>query len=367
MIDDPVLTKPARSLYLLVFAFLFLCPVINFAQSLPSGGGGAEGRIEGDFKFMPIPYLNYSRSIGLTLGALPMAMFNPVKDDSLSPSSMAGILGMYATNKTWFLMGFSKIHLDADNWRIMFAGGTGAVNFQFYLDNPIDAWIPYNTAMNFAFIQLQRRLINRLYFGISYAYMEMNTSSEVIPVAQNTILRGLGAQLNMDGRVNVYYPRGGYNTNIKYLIYPSWLGNDFVSNKIEIDYNHYFSFRDDQDVLVGRAYIGLGLGDLFFNQQFIVGQRDIRGYTQGEFRGNYLLAVQSEYRWNFHERWGAVGFLGFATIFEAINEDDSGKILPGIGAGIRFTAFTENHMNVGIDIAKGKNDWGIYFRIGEAF
>ena len=30
-------------------------------------------------------------------------------------------------------------------------------------------------------------------------------------------------------------------------------------------------------------------------------------------------------------------------------------------------AFTDNHMNVGLDIAAGDGDWGIYFQIGEAF
>jgi outer membrane translocation and assembly module TamA len=77
--------------------------------------------------------------------------------------------------------------------------------------------------------------------------------------------------------------------------------------------------------------------------------------------------MQAEYRWNFYKRWGAVGFLGFASVFESINKEHDGDILPGIGIGIRFTAFTDNHMNVGLDAAVGKNDWGIYFRIGEAF
>ena len=71
--------------------------------------------------------------------------------------------------------------------------------------------------------------------------------------------------------------------------------------------------------------------------------------------------------WNFAGRWGLVGFLGFATVFESINEEDDGRILPGVGTGIRFTAFTDNNMTVGIDIATGDGDWGLYFRIGEAF
>ena len=60
-----------------------------------------------------------------------------------------------------------------------------------------------------------------------------------------------------------------------------------------------------------------------------------------------------------------MGFAGVATVFEGLNETDDGKLFPG--AAIRFTAFTENHMNVGFDAAVGDGDWGLYFRIGEAF
>jgi hypothetical protein len=105
-----------------------------------------------------------------------------------------------------------------------------------------------------------------------------------------------------------------------------------------------------------------------FNQQYIVGRHsDIRGYTQGAHRANYMLAIQGEYRWNFARRLGAVGFFGLATLFDAVNEADEGRVFPGIGAGIRFTAFTDNNMNVGMDVAAGDGDWGIYFRVGEAF
>ena len=43
-------------------------------------------RIDGKFKFMPIPYLNYDRSLGFMLGAVPMLMFNPSEKDTISPS-----------------------------------------------------------------------------------------------------------------------------------------------------------------------------------------------------------------------------------------------------------------------------------------
>ena len=180
-------------------------------------------------------------------------------------------------------------------------------------------------------------------------------------------LNGLGLNLSIDHRSNVYYPRTGFLSNVKYFTFPGFMGNEQASNKMELDYNHYFSLRKDTDVFAARFFAGIGIGDLTFNQQFIVGQTDIRGYTQGEYRGNNQLALQGEYRWNFYKRFGAVGFVGVATVIDAINPDDSGKMLPGIGTGFRYTISKDTQFKVGMDIAAGLDDWGIYFRIGEAF
>ena len=359
----------SKNLFLLLFAVCCLSlSGKGFSQGLPGGGmGGESSRIEGKFKFIPLPYINYDRSVGFTVGAIPMAMFNPVEKDTLSPSSIGGLFGMYTTNKTWFTMGFTALFFDEDNWRVVAAGGIGSINFQFYLDNPIDIWVPYNTQADFLYLQVKRRVVNKFYVGLNYTYTKFQTSTDVFPDTSLTRLNGLGFVMSLDKRGSYYYPRSGYQSNIKYSTYPGALGNEYISNKIEFDYDHYLPFRNARDVLAGRFFAGLGIGELEFNQQFIVGQTDIRGYTQGAYRGNYLLALQGEYRWNFHKRLGAVGFLGFATVFESINEEDNGRILPGIGTGFRYTVVQDNHMNVGMDIAFGRKDWGIYFRFGEVF
>ena len=351
---------------LLVIAIFIIFSTNFYGQGLV---GGKNGRIKDDFKFLPIPYINYSRSIGFQLGGLPMAQFNPVREDTLSPSSFAGLFGMYSTNKTYFFMAFAKLYFDSDNWRFTTAGGTGSVNFQFYLSNPVDCWIPYNTKMDIFYIEAQRRIYSKIYFGLSYVYLKFDTETEITEGVYTSKLHGLGLKLSMDYRANVYYPIDGFHNNIKYFTYSEFLGNEVESNKIEIDHNHYFPVRNKQDVIAARAFVGLGLGDLSFNQQFIVGRGDdIRGYTQGEYRGNYMVTMQGEYRWNLTDtKFGFVGFLGVATVFESINEDDNGRLLPSVGAGFRFTISEETNMKVGMDIAKGSGDWGIYFRVGEAF
>lgn len=351
----------------LVIMFLF---TLSFTNLQGQGvGGGNNGRIEGSFKFLPIPYINYNRSIGFQIGALPMAQFNLSQKDTLSPSSMAGLFGMYSTNKTYFLMGFAKLYLDEDNWRLTTAGGTGSINFQFYLEVPIDTWIPYNTKMDMFFIEAQRRVYNKIYFGLSYVYIKFDTKTELIDEIFTQQLNGLGLKASMDLRSNVSYPIDGFLSNVQFFTYPEFMGNEIKSNKIEISHKHFFPSKGGQDVIGARAYVGLGLGDLSFNQQFIVGRGDdLRGYSQGEYRGNNMLAVQGEYRWNLKDsKFGFVSFFGLASVFDAINEDHNGQILPAGGIGFRYVVSEETHMNVGMDAAVGKNDWGLYFRIGESF
>ncbi|MEA3462443.1 MAG: BamA/TamA family outer membrane protein [Bacteroidota bacterium] len=353
-----------RSVFISLFFISILGQYTNVSgQGL---GGGENSRIDGKYKFMPIPYVNYDRSMGFAVGAVPLLMFNPTEKDTISPSSLVGGVGMYTTNKTWFLMGFGMFYLGEDNWRVTTAGGIGTVNFQFYLDL-VESWIPYQSEAGFFMFRLERRIYDKLYGGLSYIYADVITSTDILPISDTLTLHGLGFNLSLDKRDNPHYPRNGYYTSVKYNTFPGFFGNETVTQKIELETNHYFSTRQRKDVVAARFYSGIGLGDLAFSQQFIVMGKDIRGYTQGEFRGNYKLALQGEYRWNFHRRWGAVGFAGVATVFEGINESDNGKLLPGLGTGIRFTAFEENHFTVGLDVAAGINDWGIYFQIGQVF
>ena len=359
--------RPKFLSLIIVVIMMVSIPRQTDGQGIGGGVGGSKGRIEGTIKFMPVPYVNYDRALGFMFGGIPMVMFNPVKKDTVSPSSLVGGLGLYTTNKTWFAMGFGMFHFDEDNWRVTTVGGAGTMHFQFFQNFLGGIWIPYESEATFFMLKVERKIYEKLYGGVSYTMADIVTAFDLLPVSDTTRLNGLGLSLSLDQRQNPYYPRGGYFTNVNYHAFPEWMGNRSVSQKIDLDHNHYFPLRADQDVLAVRFFAGLGIGDLAFNQQYIVGHRDIRGYTQGEFRGNYLLALQGEYRYNFLPRWGAVGFAGVATVFKAINQEDSGKLLPGVGAGVRFRVFEETNFSVGIDVAKGIRDWGIQFQIGEAF
>lgn len=355
-----------KRFFLIVFVWLSVVGRID-AQGLP-GGGGSE-RQEKNLTFVPIPYIDYNRSLGFTAGFLPMGMYNVSKKDTVSPSSISGGLAMYTTNDTWFLMLFNKWYLKEDKYRVMAAGGAGNVNYQFFWENPISpGYIDYSTEMVFAKAEVQRKVYKNLYLGLNYTYVKMITKLDFPNVEDQTdYLHGIGTVLSYDTRDDVYYPRKGDITNLNYVSFPGFLGNEFISNKITLDYSRFFSIKKGRDIIATRFYGGMGIGDLQFNQQFVVNNVDIRGYTQGKYRGEQMLAIQGEYRWNFHKKLGLVGFAGLATVFTALNEEHNGVILPGVGTGFRYLIIPKNHMNVGMDVAVGKDDWGLYFRIGEAF
>lgn len=339
-------------------------------QALHAQVGGATGggdRIEGRVKPLPIPYANYSRSFGWAIGGIPMALFNPVAADTLSPSSIAGAFGMYTENETWAVGGFTTLYLWEDRWRVQAAGGTGSVNFQFFLDSPVEGWIPYNTAADFMNASIDRKVFGNGYLGLGYQYTRFESSTDLLPGSAETRLHGLSLRGSLDRRPSIRYPREGSVANAKFTIFPDWTGNGSQASVVRLDYTHFTPVREDRDVFASRAFAGIGIGDVSFNQQFIVGGTDIRGYSKGEYRGDSVLAIQGEYRWNVLPRIGFVGFLGAAWVFGSVNEEHDGRILPGIGTGFRFTADRETHLNVGLDIAAGRGDWSLSFRFGEAF
>lgn len=319
-------------------------------------------------KVKVIPYISYNRTYDFMFGAVPMIMYKTNKKDTISPPSISGFMGIYTTNNTWFGLAFSKLYFKEDSWRMTIGGGIGNVNSQFLQSGATSQFIDYQTGANFFKLEVQRKIGDGLYVGANYLYTKFDNEYRFEnPIQEEITLNGLGISFLRDKRNDVYYPNKGSKLHLGLTSYPSFMGNDDESNQIELQYNYYFTPKRAKDVIALRAYGAFGLGDVPFNNLIVVGGTDLRGYSQGEYRGKQLVAVQGEYRYNFKNKMGLVGFAGFGSIFESNIEDNNGKILPSIGAGFRYAAFPENKMNVGIDIAAGKDDWGVYFRIGESF
>lgn len=349
----------------IILLVLLLSVNFSFSQSEEKENETASKKSK---KIKIVPYVSYNRTYEFMFGAVPMMMYKVNKKDTISPESISGLMGIYTTNKTWFALAFSKLYLHEDRWRLTLAGGLGNANSQFLSSGTTSNFIDYQTGADFFKFEVQRKIDKGIYLGANYMYTKFNNEYDFeTPVSEEITLNGLGFVFLRDKRNHVYYPTTGSEFKLNYTGYLSFMGNDDESSKIEIKYNKFLKTKRKGDILALRAYGGFGLGDVPFNNLLVVQGTDLRGYSKGEYRGKQLLAFQSEYRYNFKGNMGLVGFAGLGTIFESNTDSNNGKLLPSFGAGYRYTAFPENKMNVGLDLAVGNGDWGIYFRIGEAF
>lgn len=315
-----------------------------------------------------MPYLSYNRNLEFMFGAIPMTMYKVNQNDSISPKSLSGLSAIYTTNKSYALAFFNKWYLDQDKWRLKLFFFTGNQNSQFYVDD-IDQpdFYDYGTKTTVLSLGAQRKIFGKFYGGLSYTFAHYNTTYEDdINPSSVSHSNALVVNLLYDTRDAVYYPTKGYKIKLDWSSYPDFLDNDLASNRISFQANTYIPNRNGKDVIAARVYGKFGLGNVAFEQQSTIGGIDIRGYSEGKYRGSGLMDIQGEYRYNFG-KMGLVGFAGLATIYGSDTPNFDWKLYPGAGVGYRYNPFKKSKFNVGLDAAVGKGDWGIYFRIGEAF
>ncbi|REH01065.1 BamA/TamA family outer membrane protein [Flavobacterium aquicola] len=344
---------------------------------------------EKKFAFMPIPTLTYDRSQGAGAGAIAMGLFK-ADNSKKAPLSRVMAVGNYATNDSYYMMLGTRLYLMEDNWRIITAVGYINYNFQAFQDfedggtgGVIGVYeTPYTTKGGLIAFALQRRVFENFYLGLG-GFMMRSDVTITLPdgseVVEPNDTNSLSIPISYDTRNSIYNPSEGIFIDGRFSMVPEWLDNDNDFIKTMLYVNHYKKLGDHK-ILASRFAMKANFGDVPFASQDYIGQTDLRGYTQGEYRGNQTYTVQSEFRNNFYKKWGYVGFAGLGIAYRKSEEGaasgdwyDSGaswsKPLPSIGAGIRYQVIEKagQKVNAGIDIAAGRGDWGFYFRITEAF
>ncbi|WP_152287662.1 BamA/TamA family outer membrane protein [Flavicella marina] len=371
-----------KNIYLLA-TLLFSFSFIATAQK----GKSTKTKEDKNFKTVVIPTISYNNSFKTSFGLMASGFYKLNKKDTISPLSTSMIVGSYSTNNTWFAVQVNKFYFKEDKFRSKVVGGTGGINFQTFLDwgtildnlppNFIPPVLPplpddgvfvdYNTSVYFIFSDFMVNVYDRLYIGANIVYTQSTTTFDVptTPVDKQRLF-GFGFSSEYDKRDNQMQPITGFNGKLNTTSFLKSLGSTSNYTNITLEYNKYFK-QGKRNTLLVRAYGQAAVGDVPFAGQNVVGRDDLRGYSNGKYRANQVYDVQTEYRHWFAEKWGYVAFGGLATAINNPNEISLNNTLPAIGAGVRFMAIPKSRITVGMDVAAGKDDWGIYFRIGEAF
>ncbi len=360
----------------LIFTLFLITSTSLFAQKNKTAKDSTGKKV--DYAF--IPMISYNNSFGGQLGLMANGFFDIDKTDTISPGSMVGVFGYYFTNKTFFTGIINKNYFGEDKWRTKSVLVYGNVEFQTYIElpeliNPVvlntdnGAFIDYNTKIALIYFSGMREIIRHWFGGIQVSYSKSVTDfiTDKVPIPTETEhLFGFGVVSEYDIRDNVMNPHTGMNAKLGTTSFLESMGSSSQYHRIKLELNKYFNLNK-KSVIMGRIYGIASIGDVPFSGQNIVGRDDMRGYSNGRYRGNQVYNIQSEYRWNFYKKWGMVAFGGLGVATDDFHGKNFSGVLPSIGTGLRFKAIQSRNINIGVDVAKGKNDWGLYFRIGEAF
>ncbi|MFT5233356.1 MAG: hypothetical protein ACI9UK_001292 [Candidatus Krumholzibacteriia bacterium] len=339
------------------------------------GGSGAYALAEGErnLKFAGIPIPSYSDVLGFNMAVVAMAYYKMDRNDDSLPPSSSGIFGFYSENKSWMGGLFQKFHLDGDKWRTTAAYMNGSIKYQF---NPAsigpgfpDVFLDYTSANNMIFAQGSRRTWDKLYLGLAVlSWSSQNTFGDDLIVDAEETYTGPGFLAEWDKRDHIMYPTDGVSVDGRFLFFSDTFGSDRDFRKLNLSVAGYEAVSDSTGVLAGRILYEGGFGDVPFSGQSMVnGNRNLRGYSNGRYRADHLLVLESEYRWKFHKRWGAVAFAGVAWSAKEVSLMSLDDSLPAAGLGLRWTMIESYKINARVDYAWGKDDQAIYVAIGEAY
>ncbi len=90
----------------------------------------------------------------------------------------------------------------------------------------------------------------------------------------------------------------------------------------------------------------------------------MRGIPALRYQNESTGVVEGELRWNLASRWAAVGFLGVAATRgdKPFFEDESGIVAGGLGG--RYLFRPQDSLWVGLDVAKGPEQYVLYVVAG---
>lgn len=336
-------------------------------------------------KIAAIPVINYDRSYGLIIGALGSMFYKINKTDTISPSSSSMLMGIWATNHTAMIMGVQQFYFNEDRWRLKLIGGSGNIFFQYFQEVPNlppsfpqvfkdGTWIDYNTNAQFLVIDARRKVFSNFYAGILFTSQWTKTTFDIEnPVTgekptDSANMISLGYSLLYDSRDNVNYPDQGYFIQFKNNFNREAFGSTSDFNGYELAANYFWDINHNSNsILVSRIYTEISAGDVPFQGENYIGGDDLRGYSQGRYRGNQVYALQTELRQHVYKRFSAIAFFGFGTAVNSFSDLSDAPFLPSLGGGVRYRMIPSEKINIGIDAGVGKDDWSLTFRIGETF
>ncbi len=281
------------------------------------------------------------------------------------PPTATGVFGLYTSNETAGAgIGHSRT-FEEDTYRVTGAAAEARINATYYLgDLPFD----FSVQGELLYGTFKRRVADSNWFlGLSASVVNADAEFEVgfLDPGDFDLLNfsftdvGMAGVAIYDSRDDSMMPNSGQLVDFTVWRYDDAIGGDFNYWTARIKANSFHELGK-RFVVGARFEAGTAQGSVpFYAEPYV----PLRGIPALRYQGEAAGVVEVEGRFNFARRWSALAFAGAGFVDARSPEAKSEGDLRAFGAGIRYLALKEQNAWIGLDIAKGPEEYAWYIQM----
>lgn len=215
------------------------------------------------------------------------------------------------------------------------------------------------------------------YMGLKYFYGNSTASvrsfpgSEYLPaeidlsaLGASTVFSSFNTTLSYDTRDNIFTPTKGQVSELGVLWNQKAFGADNDFQILQFQTLHFHPLIEDKLYLSARGDFKQSFGDIpFYRQPYL----ELRGAPIARYQGDGILQAEAELRWQLHERWSLLGFIGAGNYWLEKGPFSRNETIITGGAGFRYMISKRHGMHTGVDVGFSENDTAIYLQFGHAW
>ncbi len=327
--------------------------------------------------FLPIvsPITEPAVGYGAAVAGLFFIPKKKIDSAKFQMPDVAGIAGGFTENSTWFAGGGYAGFWNKDKIRYRGVLGYGDIKLKYYGvgDGYLDKK-PASFSLSMYFL-LQQALfrVEKSKFLLGARYLFMKTIATFFEDSQIPIVNpqdvevvnsGVGIIAEYENFNNLFSPTKGLRVNLTYDQYLELLGSNRDFGRFTFFLHYYQPVISDVWISGLRVETQLATGDSpFYMLPFVY----LRGVPVMRYQGELTTLVETEQEIIFAKRWSVVGFGGYGVAFKSLENMDDGTPAWNAGTGFRYLIARLFGLKMGLDIARGPEQWAVYVVVGSSW
>jgi hypothetical protein len=333
--------------------------------------------------FLPVPFFITEPALGGFGGGLGLVFMkrrpniiykrHGIEIEKPTQPDVTGVGALYTLNNTWAGLIFQSGTWIKAKSKYRVVSGYADINLSFYRTTESDEEreFEFNLRTIPIFFSLQRHIGPSAWSaGPSYLFLNTNVQlrSQELPTflqdkEWNSTVSMPGIIVEMDNRDNIFTPDRG----MRFRVSTSWSNDLFGSDYDYVNVDAFFHayIPCSPKLIAGFRYeVQQVFGDAPF---YMLPYMNLRGVPTARYQGNIFSVTEGEVRWDFVPRWSSVFFAGTGKVHDEWSEFAESDWISSAGAGFRYLIARKFKLRMGMDFAKGPEQWTYYFVVGNAW